>query len=169
MSIFCFCRGQIVLNTASRIVPFKILETEIDHQTELSANSVVAHKIRADGILSPLMTILFSDGIKVFPMPFNAPPVMISMHMKICEILMILKNIAPAAMVSFSFTKMEKSSSPAKKKSKVEKIPAAMDSFIAILKPLAMRSGLLLPKFCPVKAQSAVQKPPTVIQERASI
>ena len=57
-------------------MPFTILEMVILHQIPLSPKSVRINN-KASGIRSAVKTMLFTEGVSVFPYPEKAPAVVI--------------------------------------------------------------------------------------------
>jgi hypothetical protein len=72
-----------------RITPFSILEIVIDHQIPLIP--IYLARIKARGILKKLNPIETIEGGRVLEIPLNAPAVVNSMHINICENAIIFK------------------------------------------------------------------------------
>lgn len=117
------------------------------HQTPDIPSIEGCDKKSASGILAAVRDMPTIEGGYVFPIPLNAPPVVISMHMKSCEIPNILRYSIPKAIASDSVRNTENIVLPRKIKQKVTKIPIVPLIPMVIQKPLKMRFQWPAPKF----------------------
>ena len=85
----CFFKN--IMNQITKIIPLKILEALMLHQTPDKPNKAGEDRISAAGIRAPVKKILTIDGGTVLPNPLKAPEVVISKHIKSCDTPNILK------------------------------------------------------------------------------
>ena len=74
------------MNQLKRTIPFKTDVIEMLHHTPDIPRRNGCDKNRASGIRAAVSDMPTIEGGYVLPIPLNAPPVVISIHMKNCEI-----------------------------------------------------------------------------------
>ena len=145
--IFLGWRRIKKMNQLKRTIPFKTEVIEMLHQTPDIPSRNGCDKNRASGIRAAVSDMPTIEGGYVLPIPLNAPPVVISMHMKNCEIPNILRYSIPKAIASGSVRNTEKIVLPKNIKQKVTNIPIVPLIPMVIQKPLKIRVQFPAPKF----------------------